>query len=166
MKIPKILRGTVVMVTCLGLLNAQVVCASGPAMANAGVRDVALRAAGTLEGQVVDVQGAPQAGAPVTALQEGRAVAATRTDQAGRFVLANLSGGVYELRAPSASGVYRVWAPRTAPPAAQQDVLLVSGTGVARGNLGGIGPWGWAFIGLAVAAAVAIPLALDDDDAS
>ena len=170
MRQSKLLRRAVVALTCLGLLNAQLVCAAGPAVGKVVVRDVALQSSGVLHGQLLDAQGAPQAGAEVTAIQAGKTVAVARTDRAGRFLLADLSGGVYELRAPAASGVYRLWAPRTAPPAAQDGVLLVSSNDVVRG-FGGPGE-GWGFLAnplvLAgiVAAAIAIPLALDDDDAS
>ena len=172
MKMSKLVRGTVVALTCFGLLNAQLVCAAGPAIAKAAVRDVALQSPGVLHGQLVNAQGAPQAGAEVAAVQEGNAVAVARTDQAGRFMLANLSGGVYELRTQTASGVYRLWAPRTAPPAAQDGVLMVSGENVVRGFGGQNGGLGFLANPLVlagiVAAAIAIPLAIanDDDDAS
>jgi hypothetical protein len=67
--------------------------------------------------------------------------------------------------------VYRLWAEQTAPPAANDGVLVVHGDDAVRGNScnpcgGGLlgvlaNPWVLAAI---VAAAIAIPLALDDDD--
>jgi len=163
------MRAIVVAMTCFGFLSADVARAAGPALAQ--VRDVALQSAGVLQGQVVDAQGAPQAKAQVAAVQNGKAVAVAQTDAAGRFTLASMSGGVYELQTASNTDVYRLWAPRTAPPAAQDSVLLVNDQNVVLGQhqQGALGwlanPWVLAGI---VAAAIAIPLAVanDDDDAS
>ena len=172
MKVSKMIRVCIVALTCFGFLSADLARAAGPAVVK--VRDVALQSAGVLKGQVVNQQGAPQTGTQVAAVQNGQTLAVANTDQAGRFEMANLSGGVYELRTAANSEVYRFWAPRTAPPVAQDGVLLVSDSNVALGqhgygNGGALGflanPWVLAGI---VAAAIAIPLAVasDDDDAS
>jgi hypothetical protein len=90
--------------------------------------------------------------------------------------MASLSGGVYELQTLASSDVCRVWAPRTAPPSAQDGVLLVTDDELARGQRGCFGEGGalswlsnpWVLGGIVVAA-IAIPLgvaAADDDDAS
>ena len=89
-----------------------------------------------------------------------------------------MSGGVYDLRRQHSSGVYRLWAPRTAPPAAEKGVLLVTGDGVQLGQKGycdakrseqhfGFLANPWVLAGI-VAAAIAIPLAVasNDDDNS
>ena len=169
MRISRTVRAIVVAMTCFGFLSADVARAAGPAIAK--VRDVALQSAGVLHGQVVDAQGAPQAQAQVAAVQNGKTLSVAQTDAAGRFTLANMSGGVYELQTASNTDVYRLWAPRTAPPAAQDSVLLVNDQNVVLGQhqQGALGwlanPWVLAGI---VAAAIAIPLAVanDDDDAS
>ena len=46
--------------------------------------------------------------------------------------------------------------------------LVVQGQGPVRANLANLSPWGWTLMGLGVAAAIAIPLILsqDDDDGS
>lgn len=162
MKLGEFIRGTVVTLTCVGLLTAQVAQAAVPV-----VRDIALQSSGTLQGQVLDTQGVPQAGVPVAIAQNGQMITNTTTDQEGRFHLVNLRGGVYELQTPMGNGAYRLWAPRTAPPAAQDGVLVVSGDNVVRGfhNHGGFAglasnPWCLAAI---VALAIAIPLSMDDD---
>ena len=102
-----------------------------------------------------------------------KTVAFAQTDQAGQFALANMSGGVYELQTPASSGVYRLWAPRTAPPAAEEGVLLVTGDGVQLGQKGycdekspsafGFLANPWVLAGI-VAAAIAIPLAVSSND--
>ena len=93
-------------------------------------------------------------------------VASTRTDSEGKFALTGVQAGVYQLQSGNVSGTYRVWAPQTAPPSASQGILLVAGQDVVRhqGILSHLAnPYVLAAI---VAAAIAIPLALDDDDPS
>ena len=135
------------------------------------VRDVALQAGGVLRGQVVDKQGQPCAGVPVTVTKTGVANAApvaARTDDAGRFQCPDLTGGVYFVETADGGAICRLWAPNTAPPAAVPAALVVQGQGPVRANLANLSPWGWTLIGLGVAAAIAIPLILsqDDDDGS
>jgi len=141
------------------------------------VRDVALQDGGSLAGQVLDVAGAPVAGTAVAVLDQGRPVATTQTGADGRFTMSGVKAGVYEVATANGVTVCRLWAPRTAPPAAQAEALVVDGNTVVRGGSdgsckpGGYGgvvgflsnPW---VLGGIVAAAIAIPLALDDDDAS
>ena len=45
-----------------------------------------------------------------------------------------MTAGVYELQTAGSSDVYRLWAPRTAPPAAQDGVLLVADEQVVLGQ--------------------------------
>ncbi len=69
--------------------------------------------------------------------------------------------------------MYRLWAPRTAPPVAQQGVVLVVGDDVIRGQYGNSsGPFAsmeqWVtdhplMTAAALGAAIAIPIALNDD---
>ena len=134
------------------------------------VRDVDLHDGGSLTGQVLDVSGTPVAGTAVAVIDEGRAVATSHTGVDGRFTIAEVKAGVYEIATSNGVTVCRLWAPRTAPPAAQADALVVHGDTVARGAVGDGGVIGflsnpWVLAGI-VAAAIAIPLALDDDDAS
>jgi len=129
------------------------------------VRDIELQAGGELHGQVVDAQNNPCAQVPLRVVRtsDQALVAAAQTDAQGRFALRGLTGGVYRVETPAGAAVYRVWAPHTAPPSAIASALVVQGDPTMRGNLGGIGWFGWTLIGLGVAAAIALPLALDDD---
>jgi hypothetical protein len=169
MRVSRTIRGIIVTLSCAGLLIAQVGSAAAPAVKH--VRDVALQSAGVLHGQVVDQQGQPQLGMAVAAVQNGKTVATSQTGQDGQFVMANLSGGVYELQTAASNGVYRLWAPRTAPPSAQDGVLLVNSNELARGQQGhalGFLANPWVLAGI-VAAAIAIPLAVsaaDNDEGS
>jgi hypothetical protein len=125
-----------------------------------------------------------QGRAQVAVVHQGEPLTVTETDREGRFAVTGLKPGVYELHLAQGGGAYRVWAPRTAPPAAEQGVLLVQDSRVVRGLGGDVGKdggkggkgglgggyFGWLanpwVLGGLVAAAIAIPLALDDDDAS
>ena len=88
--------------------------------------DVSLHENGELRGQVLDQQGRPLALTKVAILQRQELVGYAKTDITGRFVVRNLQPGVYQIQSAAGIKSVRLWAPRTAPPAAQQAVLLVS----------------------------------------
>jgi hypothetical protein len=123
--------------------------------------DVALAKGGTLVGQACDASAVPVAGRTVIVSQQGREVARTYTDSRGRFALANLAGGVYEVRCDGGAALCRLWAPLTAPPAAQPTLLLTVGGELALGQCGRgsilKGPLPWI---VGIAAAIAVPTAL------
>jgi len=124
--------------------------------------DVGLRSGGVLLGQVVNGQGIPLRRAPVELRQLDRKVGTTATDAAGYFSLRDLRGGTYQILAADAHGVFRLWAPNTAPPSARPGALLVAGDGPVRGQATSCAQWlcnPWIIAGL-VAAAVAIPVAI------
>ena len=154
--------------------------ASRQAAQTAVARDVSLMDHGTLHGQVVDVHGAPAGGAQITVRQGEHVVVSVQADASGRFSIRDLQGGVYQLQTDQGGGLYRLWAPGTAPPSAVQQLLVVDGNvirgqyrgglaGADSGQFGGMfmrllhNPW---FVGAGIATAIALPLALDDDDAS
>lgn len=139
-----------------------------PAAGAVAVHDVALDAEGRLVGQAVDAQGRLLVAEPVVALQNGQAVSQTSTDQEGRFVITGLGGGLYQISTSQSSNVCRVWAPNTAPPIATTQLLLTASDDVQRGQRPAIDLLHPILIGLIIAAAIAIPIALhdDNDDAS
>jgi hypothetical protein len=129
--------------------------------------DVSLSNRRSLDGQVVDASGAPVAGAPVSALQNGRLVASVYTDEQGWFSLTGLKGGVYQLESENGASLVRAWTNESAPPAARDYALVVDSGEVARGQ--GVvrrlitNPWVWG-IGIATAVAVPVIIATSDDD--
>jgi hypothetical protein len=167
---------------CLGILTPQAALAAAPGQAAVGgAADVALAEGGVLTGQVVDAAGVPMPQAPVAVLVQGREVVRVAAGADGAFAIGGLKGGVYEVAAPGHRGVYRLWAPRTAPPSATQGVMLVPAGEVVRGQYGyppappcpPQGPFGKAmgwvsdhpFITAGiVATAVAVPLAVAESD--
>lgn len=139
------------------------------------VRDVELGYGGLLVGRLLDGNGRPLSGAEVTVACGNKSLANTHTDAEGVFAVSNLRGGVHAVVTTENMQVCRLWAPGTAPPQAPKSIDLVSDTSVARGQYGP--PPGnrfirsakvWAtnpfIVGGVVAAAIAIPVALSDND--
>ena len=137
--------------------------------------DVVLQDKGVLVGRIVDSKGTAVACTPVSLQTGGKEVARVVSDDRGRFEAKGLKGGVYHVASNGHQGVYRLWAPRTAPPAAARGLSIVSQpTDVVRGQFGpSPGPLASAgqwiaehpiITAGAVAAAIAIPIAVDDDD--
>jgi hypothetical protein len=163
---------------CAGTIFPLQAQASQPVSA---VRDVALRSGGVLVGQVVNPQGTIQAGSAVSIWQNDREVVSTKTDANGVFAAQGLRGGQYQIMTADGHSLCRLWAPDTAPPAAADTALVVSGADVVRGQWTAPMSAGAAYGGRwldwvrshpyitagIVAAAIAAPLAVaatDDDD--
>lgn len=128
--------------------------------------DIALAEGGMLHGVLVDAENTPIPNATVQFWMQDHEVATTQTDAEGRFAVRGLRGGTYRVVSGDAAQMCRLWAPGTAPPQALRGMVLVSGTNVVRGILP---PWyDWCLDPLLVtglvAAAIAIPLALHDED--
>ncbi|MBN1911659.1 MAG: carboxypeptidase regulatory-like domain-containing protein [Pirellulales bacterium] len=162
------LRAVMLALACLGLIIPAplVQAATTPAdqANNPALQtiDVGLQKDSVLFGQVVDAQGKPQAKMAVTLLEKDRVLAKMTTTDEGYFAVSKVPAGTYRLAAGETQGLYRLWAPQTAPPAAQPGALLVVGQGPVRGQEGPVAYWmGKPLIvaGL-IAAAVAIPVAI------
>ncbi len=186
MKVRK-LQLLAVTLSCVGMLTSPLAMAAPP---NAMPKDVVLHDGGVLLGQIVDSQGGALIDAPVVLMSGTKEIARAQTDRGGKFSVAGLKGGVYEVASPGHRGLYRLWAPQTAPPAAQQGLMLVTANDFVRGqdcgcgvvDCGGAcgagyhqGPLRRAAVWMAnhpvitagaIAAAIAIPLAVDDDPSS
>lgn len=160
---------------CIGMATPPTAFAADPAseiQRSYGGVDVALRPGGVLVGQVVDQQGATKANKVVSIQYANQEVVRTTTDANGVFAAQGLRGGQYQILTDDGISVCRLWAADTAPPAARPAALVVADGTVVRGNWG-YGPmhqWvGWMkshpyITAGAIAAAIAIPLALADDD--
>jgi hypothetical protein len=126
---------------------------------------VALGPGGLLSGRVLDAHGGPAANVPVS-LQtfQNQEVASVVSDAHGHFAIQGVHGGIYQLVTSQGPRVYRLWAPGTAPPSAQQGATLMINGDTIRGAAPGGGfkafitnPW---VIGAAVATAIAVPIAV------
>jgi hypothetical protein len=168
---------TLVVLAVIGMLMPVAPArASEPAPAQMHVvRDVELGSGGLLVGRLLDSNGRPLAAAEVTIASDNKALATTRTDDQGVFAVSNLRGGVHAIATAENVQVCRLWAPGTAPPQAPKSIDMVSDSNVVRGQYGP--PPGnrfirsakvWAtnpfIVGGVVAAAIAIPVALSDND--
>lgn len=154
-----------------------------------GAVECALAADRSFSGRLVSRSGRPVAGAQVLLLTSGLKAVATKTDRDGRFVFHRLRTAGYVLRVGTQSLQVRIWDAHIAPPSAREQLLLVSDGDVIRaqyeagwqsdecvsceppypGHFGGVfqrilcNPW---IVGAGTAAAIAVPLGTDDDDAS
>jgi hypothetical protein len=134
------------------------------------VQDGVLLNQDVLLGQVVDPSGRPAAGQSVTVRQNGRVIVAHRAARDGRFAVAGLRPGVYQISTSSAVTSVRLWTPELAPPVAESEVLVVHGGPLVSGPLeraSWIQVLGnpWLMGGIAVGA-VAVPVALAERDDS
>ena len=167
MKRLTLLHGMAAAIACLGIVLPQTALAGPPATDR--IADVALRDGGTMVGAVYTAEGLPQSGQLVSVQTNGREVARTTTDEHGRFIAQGLKGGVYQLVTAEGMSTYRVWSEGTAPPAAQPAALVVTGDVVRGfGHHGGLGAWlsnPWVLAAI-VATAIAVPIALNDDDST
>ena len=140
------------------------------------VSDVALAHGGLLTGQFLDAQMKPVSGADVAISSGGHIVATTATDENGAFAVTGLRSGFHQVTTPDAVENCRLWADGTAPPRAEQGLRIVAGDDAVRGQWGpppatnnfikrakvwGTNPF---IVGGVIAAAVAIPVALNNDD--
>ena len=147
MKSLKFIRGAVVALAALGVVFPQLGVAAEPktaakpvvrTVAANSVLDIGLTQGGTFTGRVVDQTGAALEGAEVVVKQGKTEVTRTITDKQGSFVAKNLKGGVYTIASGATEGTYRVWAEKTAPPSAQDQVLIVMGQNGVRGQVGAV----------------------------
>ena len=160
------LEWTLALVAAFGMCVPTTVMAATPAPSQ--VVDVALLDGGVLIGQVVDAGGASQAAVPVSLQYQGKSVATPKTNKEGYFSLKGVKAGVYQIATKEGHGVYRLWAPGTAPPTAHKGAMIVTGDEVTRAQFGGSGmlaflanPW---VIAGVVATAVAVPVAIHNSN--
>ena len=166
MKRAYLIKMTAVALSCAGMIIPQAMLASpaGPRQPQTAVVDVQLQEGNVFQGMVVDTAGAPLANTKVIVFNQDGPVAETRTDEEGRFALGPLRGGTYQVSTARSTGVYRLWAPRTAPPTARPTVLLVEGADVLRGQVGPASMFltnPWVVVGI-IGAAIAVPIAVNN----
>ncbi len=165
-------RATALVLACTGMLLQPIAMA---APQTSPITDIALQSGGLLVGQITSDHGQPIADVPVSIIQRGQEIARVATDRQGTFSIPDLQGGVYQVATVGQQGIYRLWAPHTAPPVARQNVKMVTGQ-VVRGQ-GEVDKFsqfaGWVkghplITGGVIAAAIIIPLAVSnsnsDDD--
>jgi len=162
----ELLRTSVLVLATSGLIVPQSASASPPQ--HAAIQDVRLHADGALVGQVVTSEGQGVADRLVTLHLANRQVASVKTDRNGYYRISGLRGATYQVATQNGTGIYRAWAEDTAPPTAQDGVLIVEGCNPVRGQYGpgtGLLTNPWVVAGL-LGAAIAVPIALSNDSSS
>lgn len=112
------------------------------------VSDVSLDERNVLVGQYLQSNGKPYADSTVALVQNGKIVQLAKTEKNGQFTV-RAKAGLYEIKTQKTSAVCRLWAHRTAPPAAKKGVVLVADENVVRGQLGNMGVGEAAILGAA-----------------
>ena len=90
----------------------------------AAVRDVRLGPGGTLSGRVLDEHGHLMAHAKVVLSRARQVIARGVTDDRGEYRIRGLSGGVYHVRVSTHETIVRLWSSESAPPQAQEQLVL------------------------------------------
>lgn len=130
-------------------------------------RDVSLGAAGELRGTLVDKNGVPLANRVVVAVGADKSSLQSISDAEGHFRFPGAKPGLYGVASESSYQACRCWAAHTAPPVAASELMLVEGNQTLRGQqpIGELlcGP---VLIGLIIAAAIIIPIAVHNSQKS
>jgi hypothetical protein len=103
--------------------------------------DVKLSQNGALAGAVVSETGKPVDGAMVVLTKEGKPVAKTTTNGQGKFALASVKSGSYELRAGHTTRLVRLWNSDVAPPASAEKATVVMDSTTVRAQDGYTDPY-------------------------
>ena len=174
-------RGASWLAVCLLVLQPQYLLANSAEQARPiSVVDVELQSGGSLQGQIVGGQG-QCLGSQSVCVVNGQRELQVFTDAAGKFSLTGLTGATYSVQVGDHVQLIRAWAPGTAPPGAISELMIVPDDTVVLGQDCGAPVCGSGVcckpnclrnplvLGAIIAAAVAIPIALensDDDPAS
>lgn len=179
MRVPQSLGSFAAALACINLLIplpllqaadtplAPVAKTTAPLAAKVVTRDVALSETRELRGRMVDKNGQRVGNRTVVAVHSDKSSLQTMSDANGEFRFVGAKPGVYQIASQRSYQVCRCWAANTAPPAATQQLLVVEGDETLRGQkpVGELlcGP---VLIGLLIAAAIVIPIAVHNSQKS
>lgn len=127
-------RCLAVAMTVTSLLGSQVVLPAAQIASSPRVIDVSLTDSGSLSGTVIDSKGQVRARTLVEVRRGRIVVARTLTDQAGRYSIKNLPGGLYQVRVDGTETLIRAWAVGTAPPSVAGQLQVVADSPIVRGQ--------------------------------
>ena len=123
--------------------------------------DVGLESGNILRGAIVNQAGQPAPNVHVLLFQDQQLAASGVSNVEGKFAIANLRGGLYQIAAGERVVSVRCWAPETAPPTANRSTLIqiedVQRGQVHPGTCALANPW---IIAGIAAAAIFIPVAI------
>lgn len=132
--------------------------------------DVVLLPGNVISGEVISADGIPQPEVEVVVSVGRHEVSRATTNQAGEFAVKVPRGGAYVIASGTSASVVRAWTATAVPPHALHRVTLAPQATIIRAQGpvgGGVNPLlGLLLVG-GIAAAIAIPVALNnrDDDA-
>lgn len=109
-----------------------------PATANQTFADVRFSSEGAFRGRAVDATGNALKNAEIVVRQGNKEVARCRADDKGSFSVPKLKSGAYQVSTGTTEGYFRVWDQKTAPPAARNYALIVTGKNGERGQYGAV----------------------------
>ncbi len=127
-------RCLAVAMTATSLLGSQVVLPAAQMASSPRVIDVSLTDSGSLSGTVIDSKGQVRARTLVEVRRGRIMLARTLTDQAGRYSIKNLPGGLYQVRVDGTETLIRAWAVGTAPPSVAGQLQVVADSPIVRGQ--------------------------------
>jgi hypothetical protein len=131
------------------------------------IHDIRLDLNGTLHGKLIDLEGRPVIEETLELIREGQIIATTASDQDGRFQFAPGSTGVYQIHWGQTMVVCRAWSEAAAPPVAKRQLVVLAAPSLVRGQQPAREIFrNPLFIGLLVAAAIAIPVAIHNSRSS
>ncbi|MBC8869570.1 MAG: carboxypeptidase regulatory-like domain-containing protein [Planctomycetes bacterium] len=174
-ELARLFKVITVWLACLGWLlpihesAAAESVAGGSARSPRVVYDVRLGEDGSFSGRLFDAAGKPLVGQTILLRQAGKVLARTQSGERGGFEFAGVRGGVYQVTINNSAVVCRAWTSQAAPPVAASQLAIVTQPDVVRGQqpISSVlsNP---IFLGLIIAAAIAIPVAIhsSQDDAS
>ncbi len=119
----------------VGLLVPALPTSSQASESHPLIRDVALSADGAFQGQYIGSDGLPVSAAVVVVRANDEAVAESITNVEGRFTIASLQPGVYDVSVGNTTQTIRVWSQVAAPPTAATAALISQP--VVRAQYGG-----------------------------
>lgn len=126
------------------------------------IHDIRLDLQGTMHGRLIDTEGRPIIEETLELIREGETITRAVSDSDGRFQFASVSTGVHQIHWKSSMVVCRVWTDNVAPPIAKDKLVVLDMPPLVRGQRPAREIFhNPLFIGLFVAAAIAIPIAVN-----
>jgi hypothetical protein len=125
------------------------------------IHDIRLDPQGTMHGRLLNLEGRPVIEETLELIREGETITQAMSDSDGRFQFSPVSTGIYQIQWKSSMVICRVWTDAVAPPVAKDKLVVLDVAPLVRGQRPAREIFhNPLFLGLFVAAAIAIPIAV------